>query len=266
MMISQLSAIGYKKTMKAITKLIAGLIITAGFVLIMGCKEKKMGLPPEGYFKGQQLTLAQAISKGNIDDVKRLAKAADLNSPGQHDMTLLFFSLATSTDGDATPERLQIATELVKAGADPLQARPNGGASPAEWMAKLDSGVWLKALLEGGLSPDAEDKVWGEPIIFQTSKANNSETLKVLVDNGVNLELKDSLGQTVLMEAFIYSSFPQVKFLIEKGANPNPKDAKGNSLAEIVNREIHDSKKGSEYNKECLEIKKMMIAHGVVWP
>lgn len=109
-----------------------------------------MDLPPEGYFTGQQLALAKAISDGNIGDIKRLAKETDLNSPGEHDMTLLFYALATSTHDNATPERLQIATELVKAGADPLQPRPNGGASPAEWMAKLDNGIWLKALLDGG--------------------------------------------------------------------------------------------------------------------
>ncbi|WP_400257858.1 ankyrin repeat domain-containing protein [Serratia nevei] len=252
--------------MRQVFNVFAALFIAIGLMLTTGCKEKGMDLPPEGYFTGQQLVLAKAIRDGNIGDIKRLAKETDLNSPGEHDMTLLFFALATSTHDNATSERLQIATELVKAGADPLQPRPNGGASPAEWMAKLDNGIWLKALLDGGLSPDARGKVDELPIIFQTSKARNSETLKVLVAHGANLEARDILGQTVVMDAFRYSSFDNVKYLLNNGANPNPINKRGVSLVEMVSKEIKNSKEGGEYNDECLTIKKMMIERGVKWP
>jgi hypothetical protein len=33
---------------------------------------------------------------------------------------------------------------------------------------KADSGVWIKALLDGGLSPNAKDKTFDKPIVFQS--------------------------------------------------------------------------------------------------
>lgn len=265
MMISQSSVIECNLKIKQVIKLIIGTLVSFCFLLTLGCKEK-VDLPPEGYFKGQQLTLAQSISRGRIDDVKRLAKKTDLNSPGKSDMTLLFFSLGAATYGNATPERLQIVTELVKAGADPLQPRPNGMSSPAEFSASAEKDIWLKALLEGGLSSDAKDRIFDEPIIFQTIKAKNTDTLKAFLDDNANIDIKNSLGETMLMAAFFHSSFEHVKLLIQKGSDPNPINKNGLSLAEIVNRQLQDSKEGSDYYYECLEIKKMMIAHGVVWP
>lgn len=76
--------------MRQVFNVFAALFIAIGLMLTTGCKEKEMDLPPEGYFTGQQLVLAKAIRDGNIGDIKRLAKETDLNSPGEHDMTLLF--------------------------------------------------------------------------------------------------------------------------------------------------------------------------------
>lgn len=93
------------------------------------------------------------------------------------------------------------------------------------------------------MSPDARGKVDELPIIFQTSKASNAETLKVLVAYGANLEARDVLGQTVVMDAFRYSSFDNVKYLLNNGANPNPINKKGVSLVEMVSKEIKTARK-----------------------
>lgn len=52
----------------------------------------------------------------------------ELNRPVKADMTLLFWSVLNAIYDKNTPKRLSIITDLVKAGADPLQPRPEGEA------------------------------------------------------------------------------------------------------------------------------------------
>lgn len=72
----------------------------------------------EQFFSGPTLMLAQAIERGDAAEVDALARNVDLNKPGADDMTVLFFALQ-SAFGEK-PVQLQIITQLVRAGADPL--------------------------------------------------------------------------------------------------------------------------------------------------
>ena len=232
---------------------------------VQGC-DKKMDHKPQDFFEGEQLDIAQLIYDGNESVLKQKVASASketLNRPAKEDITLLFWSFLNAMYDNTTPERLKIITDLVKAGADPLQPRPAGGSSPAEFAMRADKNVWIKALLDGGLSPNARDKIHHEPIIFESRYARNTETLKALLDNGADIDIRDSLDQTLLMGAFISSSFEHVELLLARGANPNPVDANGLSLLAAVTREIKDSKEGTEYNNRCKEILKMMISKGV---
>ena len=138
--------------------------------MIQGCKQD-MDLNPQDYFSGQQLELAKAIEEGDVDAVKTLAPDSDLNKPGKQDMTLLFWAIGNAINDKKTSPHLKVITLLVKAGADPLQPRPQGKSSPAEFALKGDSADWINAMLDGGLSPNVKDKVFHEPIIFQSLKA-----------------------------------------------------------------------------------------------
>ncbi|MFZ4835274.1 ankyrin repeat domain-containing protein [Rouxiella sp. Mn2063] len=235
------------------------------FVLFLQGCEKKMEYKPQDFFEGSQLEIAQLIYDGNEPLLKqKLAKVGseELNRPAQAEMTLLFWSVLNASDDNTTPERLQIITDLVRAGADPLQPRSKGGSSPAEFVLKGNNGVWIKAMLDGGLSPDARDKVFNEPIIFETVKAKNTETLKVMLDYGADVNIRDSLKQTLLMNAFFSSSFEHMELLINKGANPNPVDINNLSLLTAVKKQIKDTKENSEYNNECKKILGLMISKG----
>jgi len=117
-------------------------------------------------------------------------------------------------------------------------------------------------MLDGGLSPDARDKVFNEPIIFETVKAKNTETLKVMLDYGADINIRDSLKQTLLMSAFFGSSFEHMELLINKGANPNPVDINNLSLLTAIRKQIKDTKENSEYNNECKKILNLIISKG----
>ncbi|ELY3773090.1 ankyrin repeat domain-containing protein [Cronobacter dublinensis] len=236
------------------------------FTLMMqGCKQD-MDLNPLDYFSGQQLTLAKAIQDGNVEDVEKLAPRTELNKPGQQEMTLLFWSIMNAINEKKTSEQLSMITELVKAGADPLQPRPEGKSSPAEYVLNADSGVWIKAMLDGGLSPDAKDKQFHEPIIFETIKAKNTETLKTMLDAGANINITDSLGNTLLIDALDYGKHDHVLLLLERGADPEIHGKFGWTMGNQLQRLLNGAKEGSEHYQSLNEIKEKLIEHGGKWP
>ena len=240
------------------------LLVCVFALFLQGCN-KTMDYKPQDFFEGEQLAIARLIYEGSEPVFKeKIATVSQdtLNRPAKAGITLLFWSLLNATYNNITPERLKIITDLVKAGADPLQPKGFAGISPAEFAVRGDKGVWIKALLEGGLSANARDKINGEPIIFQSRYAKNTETLKVMLDYGADKDIRDTLHQTLLVGAFISLSLDHVELLLSRGANPNPIDINGISLLSRIQRDIKTSKEGTEYNERCKKILNMMIAKG----
>jgi len=233
--------------------------------MIQGCKQTG-DLDPQDYFSGQQLVMAKAIERGEVDEVKKFAPETDLNKPGQQDMTLLFWALSNAINAKKTASQLEIITELVKAGADPLQPRPAGGSSPAEFVLQGDSGDWISALLDGGLSPDAKDKVHHDPIILETLNAKNTETLKVMLDRGANINVTDSAGNTLLIYALDYGKHDHVLLLLDRGANPEIRSDVGWTMGNQLQRLLHGAKEGSKHYQDLIKIKEKLIQHGGKWP
>ncbi len=240
------------------------LALTLTFI-VQGCRQG-MELNPQDYFSGQQLVLAKAIERGEVDEVKKLAPNTDLNKPGQQDMTLLFWAISNAIYDQKTAPRLKIITELVKTGADPLQPRPAGGSSPAEFVLNADSGVWINALLDGGLSPDAKSKTFNKPIIFDTLEAKNTETLKAMLDRGVDINIPDTLGNTLLIDALDFHSYEHVLLLLERGANTNSRDSNGWTMGNQLQRFLNRAKPGSDEYQILTKIKEKLIQKGGEWP
>lgn len=233
--------------------------------MIQGCKQN-MDLNPQDYFSGQQLSLAEAIQRGDIDEVKKLASQTELNKPGKQDMTLLFWALGNSINENKTPKHLKIITLLVKSGADPLQPRPQGKNSPAEFVLNADSADWINALLDGGLSPNAKDKTFHEPIIFETIKAKNTDTLDAMLKRGADINITDSLNSSLLFEALNYHAYDHVIMLLKRGANPEIRAKNGWAMGNQLQRYLNRTEEGSEEYKKLTEIKETLIQHGGKWP
>jgi len=235
--------------------------------MVQGCK-KGMDYKPQDFFEGKQLEIARLIYTGDettLEEKLHYISKGDLNRPAKEEMTLLFWSVMNSFYDNTTTERLQIITDLVKAGADPLQPRAEGKSSPAEFVLQGDKGVWIKSMLDGGLSPNARDKVFKEPIIFECVSAKNIETLKVMLDYGADINIKNSLGNTLLIDALDSHSFDHVIFLLEKGADSkiqgNSGWTMGNQLQRFIDRGVGDS----EDKRKIEKIKELLIERGE-WP
>ncbi|CAI2130838.1 ankyrin repeat domain-containing protein [Serratia marcescens] len=238
-------------------KIILIITMVVSTLIMQGCKQG-MDLQPQDYFEGKQLDIANIIYEGDrqkLDKVLPTVSKETLNRPAKAEMTLLFWAINNAIFDKNTPERLKIITDLVKAGADPLQPRPEGRSSPAEYVMKADKGVWIQAMLEGGLSPNARDEINNQPIIFKSFQAVNTETLSALIDYKADVNIKGAMNRTPLINA-LYNSCPEhIEVLLAHGANPLAKDDFNDSFLSLISAEIAKGDKSNSYIKKLIKIK-----------
>ncbi|RTF06489.1 ankyrin repeat domain-containing protein [Serratia marcescens] len=239
------------------SKWIMAMALLFTVLMMQGCK-KNMEYEPQDFFEGRQLEIAQLIYDGNEVKLKEklpTVSKEELNRPVKADMTLLFWSVLNSIYDISTPERLRIITDLVKSGADPLQPRSEGGSSPAEFVMRADKGIWIKAMLDGGLSPNSKDKVFNEPIIFETLKAKNIETLKIMFEHGADLNIRGAMNRTLLINALYQKEVDHIVFLLKNGADTSLKDSFGETFVFLINKEISQKDNNNQYIKELIKIR-----------
>ncbi len=244
------------------------IIMLLSMLMMQGCEQGR-DLQPQDYFEGTQLAIAKTIYEGERQKLNAMLPTVSketLNRPGKAEMTLLFWAINNAIFDKNTPERLKIITDLVKAGADPLQPRAEGGSSPAEFVMKANKGVWIQAMLEGGLSPNAKDKVHNQPIIFNSIFAKNTETLEVMLEHGADINIRNSLGDTLLIDALDYHSYDHVILLLEKGADSDIRGNSGWTMGNQLQRLINRSPDGSEAKASLERIKDELIKRGGKWP
>lgn len=238
-------------------KIILIITMVVSTLIMQGCKQG-MDLQPQDYFEGTQLDIATIIYEGDrqkLDKVLPTVSKETLNRPAKADMTLLFWAINNAIFDKNMPERLKIITDLVKAGADPLQPRPEGRSSPAEYVMKADKGVWIQAMLEGGLSPNARDEINNQPIIFKSFQAVNTETLSALIAYKADVNIKGAMNRTPLINA-LYNSCPEhIEVLLAHGANPLAKDDFNDSFLSLISAEIAKGDKNNSYIKKLIKIK-----------
>ncbi|HDS1237132.1 ankyrin repeat domain-containing protein [Pluralibacter gergoviae] len=248
----------------SITKVVSIMVV----FILFGCK-KNMDYEPENFFEARQLEIAKAIYEGDETDLLKklpLISKEELNKPAKAGMTLLFWAMTASLGDNATPQRLHIISDLVRAGADPLQPQPDGPGSPAELAMKSDNGMWIKAMLDGGLSPNAREKRHNEAIIFKSIWAKNTDSLKVILDYGADINIRDSLGETVLIEALDAQSYDHVILLLQRGADSSIKGNLGWTMGNQLQRDLDEGIGNSEDRKKLELIKTLLIQNGGEWP
>lgn len=218
-------------------------------------------ITPKRYFSGVQLELAEAVEKSELPHVRQLASQADLNRPAKEQMTMLMFALLVAQKDH---QKLDIVTELVKLGADPLQDIPDFG-SPAAVMASSNNPAYIKALIDGGLSPNAMTNY--QPLIFNSATENSFSVLKYLLSAGADINKTDSAGKTVLMSALAGMELDQVEYLLNYGANPNIENQNGLNFGKMLSDVIEREKDSNKRTIDKLEeIRQLAIRKGLQWP
>ncbi|BFO09316.1 hypothetical protein GGER_18260 [Serratia rubidaea] len=121
-------------------------------------------------------------------------------------------------------------------------------------------------MLDGGLLPNSRDKVHNEPIIFEALDAKNTETLKVMLDYGADINIKDSLGDTLLINSLDSRSFDHTILLLDKGADTKVKGDSGWTMGNQLQRFIDQGVGDSEDKEKIYKIRDLLIKNGGDWP
>jgi len=214
------------------------ILVSAALVLISPFAQAKNA---SKYFAGDPLLLAKAIKAGKIEKIRTLSENIDLNQVHSNDMTLLAYSMLV--------KRVAAITELVIAGANPLQH--------------------TEAFLEAGVDPNSRDR-WGTPILFHALDSDNDDKVKLLIDYGVDLEIRsENVKRSALDHAFSGLNYDRVEYLIKQGlSNFLEEDVNGVTFGYMLQTELdHQSQdKSTLAYKKLIELKSLLLERGVKFP
>ena len=244
------------KANKAITQLVATIIFLLLLVIVTSELNMFRTKPyPEVVFQGELLKVAEAIKDKDRDRILALGRKLDnIDQTGKWGITLLMFAAF-----DSNPVG---AKALIELKADPGIEAPNLG-NAAYIAVNRKSTDALKAMLEAGMSPDIH--YFNQSIIFETPPLNANDALTVLVEFGADINARDPVGRTFLVDQ-IGTSFDECLYLLEQGADPEIITYGGLSLAFSVQEELDFMDKSSEAYKKMGLIKQKLVEQGIQFP
>lgn len=231
------------------------------FISVSGCHAMK-SYPPENFFHGTQLTLAQNIFDGDLNAVVENAKKIDLNKPGKEDMTMLFYAFQAASDRKEI--RFKIMSQLVRFGADPLQRVPDMG-SVAGAAAHADSHLYMQSLIDGGMDPNTQ--IRDTPLIMMAADDDTIPTMNLLIEKGADVNKRDSLGATALMTALDGLQLDAVSWLLDNGADSRLTET---NTGWSFSRQLFSIKKkiggDKKVDVKLQEIIEKCVKQGMEWP
>ena len=176
--------------------------------------------------------LIKAINENNLEKFMSLIGRVDINAKDNEGSTLLHE--AAGADGD----NVEIFQYLLKNGAD-INDTDSEGRTALHWSSVNGNKNITKFILDNkdkyNVNLDAKDNN-GKTSIFKAmfnDTPGRFEIVKLLIENGANLESKDLEGKTPLHYAYIYG-LPEIKALLEKNGAKDIPDNSGVKPSELV--------------------------------
>jgi hypothetical protein len=225
------------------------------------------------FFEGEMLQVAQAIDAADAQKTYTLAKALGserLNQYGNEGITLLMYAGYKAIPEE--PQKLQVVTALLKAGADALIESPPKDGSILSLVALRAEGpgrtAFLKAVLDGGVNPNVEEYYKaGEPYLFRFANQDTPDSLKLMVERGANVNARDVLGNSAIMVAIRTFGLDEVNYLLDRGADPKVVNKLGVSFAfEFYDMVITQKDDPFKRYPKILALQERLIRAGVSWP
>ena len=105
------------------------------------------------------------------------------------------------------------------------------------------------------------------PLILQVADQDGLGAIKLLVQYGADVNRRDSLGSTALLDSIATMGIAEINYLLDQRADPKVVDYRGISFAYELNeaigrlQEMKDSRLA-----QLFAIRDRIIAMGVAWP
>jgi ankyrin repeat protein len=152
-----------------------------------------------------------AMAKDTVAVKKLLKEGVDVNAAQGDGMTALHWA---ALNGDA-----ELASMLLFAGANVSAKTRLGGYTPLHLAAQIGNATVIAPLIAAG-APVTALTTTGATALMQASHAGSTESVRMLIENGADLNLKETAnGQTALMFAAAADRVDVVKMLVARGAD-----------------------------------------------
>jgi len=175
----------------------------------------KAGADVEAVFhkSGTTPLMAAALSGSTTVVAALLAHGPDLDARSPFGYSALHFGAISGS--------VDVVKTLLDAGAD-IDARAWGNGDTVIILAAEFSDVeMIRTLIEHGANVRDMNR-WGRTALHTASLLpNNSAVLELLLNKGLDVNIKASAGETALAEAAWIGNKGNVAFLLSKGANPD---------------------------------------------
>jgi ankyrin repeat protein len=179
----------------------------------------------------QQTPLVTAVAHGSPEAVRVLIKiGADVNARKARGHTMISGLVSCK------PDKLEMLTQLVEAGADtsiPIEHGPLPLGQAFFGKAYLDCLEPAALLLESGANPNQKDGNGAAAIhgIAHWSEKDPDDALKLLRAHNADMDIKNQQGMTTLLLAARYgTSLRTMERLLTHGADREARDDDGNTL------------------------------------
>ena len=214
---------------RRVSSLALSLFLLAG-VPLAGCTQEVSRMDPELAAQAfpedaGMAELAAAVRSGNVDEVKRLAPAANLDARGDRDVTLLQWAILTDSHAGFVA--------LLDAGADP-HAMGMNGVSAVHSAAFSPSPEFLGSLVERGSNPSIPAAAGGYGPLVSAMMSGNDDHVMALLQAGANPDQADEVGNTPLHVAGQMGVSRLALALLEAGANPTLRNDQGATFDEYL--------------------------------
>src|SRR5690625_5045732 len=234
---------------------------TAGILGLLGLSGCVVGKLTAGdHFSGAYLEAARAIVADEMTALRAVGKTLpDIDTPGHKGMTLLWFSLYR--------ENFAAVETLVALGSKPWEQIEQGIGSALHAALLHEDPRYLKAMLNGGLDPNLmiDDE---EPILHEAAgpAGRTLEHVKLFLAYGADIDARDTIGMTPLLQA-ISTHRPDVAlYLVEQGADVNAFDRGGVTMMFAVQSVIDFQQPGSPLRLDYERLRDRMIEKGAKYP
>jgi len=225
-------------------------------------------LKPEEFFADTQLDMGRAILGADMPRIEQLLPQVDLNAHGKHGISLLLLAVnqAIPEQDNANSMRWQVIRRLVQAGAAvDDQSTEAGQISPLSIALKAKSPYFLRALLDGGMSPNAT--LYREPILPEVARDASLDSLKLLVERGAHVNARDSLGETALFGSSAMLQVETVKYLLSNGADVSVVNRAGVSYGWSLKIRFERADANNPQVRQMMAIQNNLVKEGKLkWP